>query len=133
MKYFFFSFCLIMLFNILGAVGMLELKQYNEAHNKTMESHFMYQILFPLNKLDNLYLTFVAQVFCAWVGITYNVITHLIFVVLLVYAATQLQVLKIRFRNYVEADFNAHADLEGIDEKIIVLKNLIVEHQSTIG
>ncbi|XP_050300121.1 putative odorant receptor 92a [Anthonomus grandis grandis] len=118
-----------------GGAKVFELIKHNKLYNETLEPHVMYQTIIPLNKLNHVYWLFFTQALWSWVGFVFNSLTHLAFVVLLVYAAAQLERLQIKFRDFIEHDFD---DDEGdrelkVKEKITILKTLIREHQYIIG
>lgn len=116
------------LIRILGMFAIYKLIEYNQLHNDTLEPHFMYQSLFPLNKLDNIQLFFVSQVLFAWFGTTFNIMTHGVFVTLLVYSASQLEKLQICMRNFVGNVQTEILEPEEINERIVILKKLIQDH-----
>lgn len=88
----------------------------------------MYQTLFPLNKLDNIPLFFASQAFWAWSGNTFNIMTQGVFATLLIYAASQLEMLQIRMRNFVGNVQTEILEPEEINQKIVILKVLIQDH-----
>nr|QXE93258.1 odorant receptor 32 [Eucryptorrhynchus brandti] len=129
----FITLVAVSLLQIPGAINFIAIVQYNIEHNATVEPHVMYQIFLPFNKVNHMTWLFTIEAFLAWVGATYNTATHLIFLTLLVYAASQLQVLQIKLKNYDGLDFSSEASQEEIDERIVVLKGLIRDHQQMIG
>lgn len=88
----------------------------------------MYQTLLPLNKLDHVPLFFASQAFWAWSGVTFNIMTQGVFVTLLIYSASQLEMLQIRMRNFVGNVQTEILEPEEINEKIVILKELIQDH-----
>lgn len=78
----------------------------------------------------NFYL--LSEMFWSWIGFTQNVATVLIYVTSLVYAVTKLEILQVKFRCFVEDDFELCSSNDKIQEKTDMLKNLIREHQSII-
>ncbi|XP_066257512.1 odorant receptor 67c-like [Euwallacea similis] len=111
-----------------GAYLIVQMAKMNVG-NETIESHIMYQTLIPLNKLDHVKTLFLTQIVWSWSGGTCNTMTHGVYITLLVYASTQLQMLQIRFKHCVEEDF----DGSNMQEKIDFLKDLIKEHQHIIN
>ncbi|CAG9764171.1 unnamed protein product [Ceutorhynchus assimilis] len=119
---------------ITGAFAMVELKHQNLIHNQTIEPIFMYLTIFPKDKLSNLYLTFSLQTLWAWLGVNFNTMTHLLFLTLLTYSASQLEILQVKLRNFIGPDdFIADVSDAQYNEKISILKNLIDEHKYIIG
>ncbi|XP_050300122.1 odorant receptor Or2-like [Anthonomus grandis grandis] len=123
----------IALLVILGAIGTLKIKEYNQQNNATLESHLMYQTIIPLNRLEHIRSLFIIQALWFWMGLTYNTTTHVVFITILTYAAAQLEILQIRIRNYVGPEFSEKSGEEEIQEKIQDLKKLILDHKYIIG
>ncbi|ERL93969.1 odorant receptor Or2 isoform X1 [Dendroctonus ponderosae] len=123
------SLCLGML-DVSGIHVILKTVEHNKAFNDTLEAHAMYQTILPLNKLDNLPLLFTLQAYLAIIGFVYNCLTHLMFATLLVYAATQIQILQIRSKNFIGADQLSGSDMR---DKLLVLKEISQDHQYIIG
>ncbi|ERL93972.1 odorant receptor 47b [Dendroctonus ponderosae] len=115
-----------------GAFTAFELAEYSKANNITIEPHVMYQSLFPFSKLDNLYWWLASQALWWWVGLTYNTMTHAVFAILLIYAATQLEILQIRLRNCIEPEFSETPSQMLIKEKVLLLRKLTQDHKYVI-
>lgn len=92
----------------------------------------MYQVLLPLDKINHIHWFFSTQVIWAWIGYIFSVVTQIIYFTILCYAAVHLQILQIRFKNFVEPNFNFSASVEALEKKTEVLKGLIHEHQQII-
>lgn len=101
-------------------------------HNGTIEAHYMYQVLLPLDKIKHMYWFFSTQVLWAWIGYIFSVVTQIIYFTVLCYAAVHLQILQIRFKNFVEPNFGFSASVEAMEKKTEILKKLIQEHQQLI-
>ncbi|CAH1129987.1 unnamed protein product [Ceutorhynchus assimilis] len=123
-----FTVSAVVLLQGYGAVGVLQIKEHNKKFNTSLEPHSMYQTIIPLNKLEHVTFFFALEAFLAWVGVTYNCTTHMVFVVLLMFSASQLEMLQIRLRYYVEEDFPETPTEEQINEKIVLLKSFIRDH-----
>ncbi|CAG9764174.1 unnamed protein product [Ceutorhynchus assimilis] len=118
-------------FELAGAFAMVELKHQNLISNQTIEPNFMYLTFFPRDKLGNLYLTFSLQTIWSWAGFNFNGMTHMVFLTLVSYSASQLEMLQVKLKNFIgPGDFIADAKY---NETISVLKNLIDEHKYIIG
>lgn len=92
----------------------------------------MYETIIPLNKLEHVTSLFALETFLAWIATPYNCGTHLIFVVLLMFSASQLEILQIRLQYYVEEDFPEEPTEEQINEKVVLLKSFIRDHNYII-
>ncbi|KAL1509552.1 hypothetical protein ABEB36_004266 [Hypothenemus hampei] len=128
----FYALLSVSILQISGIIGTLHIKTHNALTNDTVEPHLMYPLILPFNKTQHLHWHFSMQLLCAWNGVLYYLLTELIFIVILVYAAGQLQILQVRFRNFLEPNFSIDATDEEIRAKIFVLKGLVREHQNTI-
>lgn len=113
-------------------MGTLRIHSHNLATNDTLESHLMLQLIFPLNNMAHIKAYFLSEMFWSWIGFTQNVATELIYVTILVYAATKLEILQVKFRSFVQDDFELCSSNDKVQEKTDLLKNLIREHQSVI-
>ncbi|CAH1125930.1 unnamed protein product [Ceutorhynchus assimilis] len=121
-------------FQISGAFAMVELKHQNLINNQTIEPNFMYLTLFPRDRLSNLYITFGLQAIWSWVGYNFGTMTHVVFLTLLTYSASQLEILQVKLKNFIGPDdFIADVSDAQYNEKISVLKNLIEDHKYIIG
>lgn len=112
--------------------GTLNMKNHNQANNDTLESHMTLQVLLPLNRMNHLEWFFSTQLFWAWNAFTCNLSSLLIYVNILVYSVVQLEMLQIKFRNFVEPNFSLDALTIEIQYKGAMLKKLIREHQHII-
>ncbi|XP_076263492.1 putative odorant receptor 92a [Rhynchophorus ferrugineus] len=109
---------------ITGILGNNDLIKYNHLHNTSLESHFIFQIYFPVNKLDHLVSFYLLMVMYVWCAFIFNNASHMIVTNLLLFCSTRLAVLQIKMRNVVR-DRNP-------EEYNQMLKKLIVEHVSII-
>ncbi|XP_066154581.1 uncharacterized protein [Euwallacea fornicatus] len=104
----------VMTLQVSGAVATLKIKRYNVMNNASLESHFMYQTVFPLNRINHLNWLFSTEILWGWIGLLYSSITQLIFITILAYAAIQLQILQVHFRDLMGSTvelFPAHAEV----------------------
>lgn len=115
-----------------GMAGTLNIKNHNQANNDTLESHMTLQVLLPLNRVNHLEWFFSTQLFWAWNAFTCNLSSLLIYVNILVYSVVQLEMLQIKFRNFVEPNFSLDAVTIEVHSKGAILKQLIREHQHII-
>lgn len=92
----------------------------------------MYQTIFPLDKTNHVCWLFSTQILWAWVGLIFNLVTQLIFVTILLYAASQLEIMQVRFRNFIEQDFDLMASEEKVTQKVQKLKGLIHDLQYVV-
>lgn len=116
--------------HISGIQIILKTLKHNRAFNESVEAHAMYQTILPLSKLNNLPLFFTWQAYLAIIGFLYNCLTHLMFATLLVYAATQIEILQIRSKNFIGTEQLSDSDMK---DKLVVLKEIAQDHQYIIG
>ncbi|XP_030750008.1 odorant receptor 67c-like [Sitophilus oryzae] len=112
--------------NLSGAYENSKLIQYNRLNNASLETHFMYQIWFPVNKLDNLVPYYSVMLMFTWSGFVYSCITHMLFVTLLIYCGVQLEVLQVKMSKITSSSDNSE------ENRKLLWKKLIVEHQYII-
>lgn len=118
---------------IIGAYDAFELAEYGRLNNISVEPHGMYQSLFPFGKMEYVYWWLASQTLWWWVGLTFNTMTHVVFSILLIYAATQLELLQIRLRNCIEPDFSETPSKMLIKEKVLMLRQLTQDHKYIIA
>ncbi|KAH1027629.1 hypothetical protein HUJ05_001105 [Dendroctonus ponderosae] len=126
------NFLTIIWLEISGVFTVIQHKEHNAIFNDSIESHVMYQTIFPLDRTNHVYWLLTTQVLWAWVGLIFNLVTQLIFVTILLYAASQLEIMQVRFRNLIEQDFDIMAGEEKVAEKVKELKGLIHDLQYVV-
>lgn len=92
----------------------------------------MYQTIFPLHRNNHIYWLLTTEVFWSFVGISSNIVTQLIFVTILLHAASRLEVLQVQFKHFIKPGFQINASDEDMRAKVVELKSIIREHQHNI-
>ncbi|XP_076270448.1 odorant receptor 10-like isoform X1 [Rhynchophorus ferrugineus] len=110
----------------LGITGDQALIEYNRIHNTSIDSPYWYQIWFPATKLDHLIIIYgLNGLFCIYASLS-NIVAHSIIATLMIFAATQLQILNIKLKKFIkDVDDN-------LDHKTIELKRYVKQHQDLI-
>ncbi|KAF7276934.1 hypothetical protein GWI33_009639 [Rhynchophorus ferrugineus] len=110
----------------LGIGGDQALIDYNRIHNTTIDSPYWYQFYFPAMKLDHLVTVyFLNFIFCFFGSLT-NIVAHSIIATLMIFAATQLQILNIQLKKFIKDKNDYLAD------KTNELKRYVKHHQDLI-
>ncbi|KAH1027630.1 hypothetical protein HUJ05_001106 [Dendroctonus ponderosae] len=115
-----------------GGALVLQDRKHNKLFNDTVETHGMYQTIFPLHRNNHIYWLFATEVFWSYLGITANIVTQLICVIILLHAASRLEVLQVRFKHLIMPDFQIKASDEDMKAKVTELKSIIRKYQLTI-
>ncbi|XP_066257514.1 odorant receptor 43a-like [Euwallacea similis] len=126
------SLVTVFMLQVVGGLATLKIRQYNSINNASLESHLMYQAIFPLNRINHLNWLFLSEILWGWTGLTYASVTHLIYITILVYAATQLQILQIRFRNLMGSEEELSPTQGEVLEGARKLREHIITHKIII-
>ncbi|KAF7276933.1 hypothetical protein GWI33_009638 [Rhynchophorus ferrugineus] len=110
----------------LGITGDQNLIEYNRIHNTTIDSPYWYQIWFPATKLDHLIIIYgLNGLFCVSASLS-NIVAHSIIATLMIFAATQLQILNIKLKKFIK-DID-----DNLNHKTVELKRYVKQHQDLI-